>query len=350
MILFLLVLLAISLYGMKVRPAGFFDDYLSVPKTTSHKGIFIIIILASHIRSYVDMTSHPADASYTAVMSFLGQAMVALFFFYSGYGIYESVKRRPSYFDGFIENRVFKIFMHFGMSVILYWALSTLVLGKSINIDTLVRAFLGFKSIGNSSWFIFTMLLCYLFTFLSFRILRWHPLLAIGGTVAFTLGFALFIELNSYEALWYDTAFCFPLGFIYSYLKEPLDRVMRKYHAVYYITLVFTVGGYILTTVLYRESRDLILGTVKNLIFSLAVATLSMRLSIHNRVLEWLGRQSFSIYLLHRIPMLLFSHFGILADNKYLFTLLILATALPLSAGFTWLCAMVDGLIYPKKA
>ena len=349
MIFFLLALLAISLYKCKIRPIGFFDDYISPQKTGSLKGVFIVVIMLSHVRAYISMTSQTLDASYTATMSFIGQAMVALFFFYSGYGIYESVKKRPTYFDGFIENRVFRIFMHFGMSVIVYWTVSELVLGTHIGIDTLVRAFLGFKSIGNSSWFIFTMLLVYIFAFLSFRLLKFHPLAAIGGILALTLGFAVCIELNNYEALWYDTAFCFAAGFVYSYFRPTIERLVRRHQLIYLAALLLTVGGYILTTILYRESRDLVLGTLKNVIFVLAVTVLSMRLSLHNPILEWLGRHSFSIFLVHRIPMILLSHFGVFADNKYLFTVLVILITLPLSCGFTHLCDAVDRLIYPKK-
>ena len=349
MIFFLLALLALSLYKCKIRPIGYFDDYISPAKTTSQKGIFIVIIMLSHVRSYITLTASPLDSSYTAVFSFIGQAMVSLFFFYSGYGIYESVKKRPGYFDGFIENRVFRIFMHFGISVILYWVISETVLGKHIGIDVLVRAFLGFKSIGNSSWFIFTMLLVYVFAFLSFRFLRFHNLAAIGGIVALTLGFALCIELNNYEALWYDTAFCFALGFIYSYFRAPIERVIGKNHVAYLVALILTVGGYILTTILYRESRDLVLGSVKNLIFPLAVCVFSMRVSVHNAILEWLGRHSFSIFLVHRIPMIILSHYGVLADNCYLFAALVILITLPLSYGFTRLCDATDRLIYPKK-
>jgi len=349
MIIFLIILACVALLGIKVRPVGFFEDHLSGKKTGSVRGILIMIIVLSHMRAYIDMSEHFTVSFYNYFMLFLGQAMVALFFFYSGYGIYESVKRRPNYFDGFVENRVFKIMYHFGISVILFWILNVAVLGERVTLDTLVKAFLGFKSIGNSSWFVFTMLLVYIFAFLVFRFFGKYPLVAIGAILALTVGFAACIELNKYERLWYDTAFCFALGFLWSYFKEKIDGLMRR-HTVYYIALAVSIAAFVAATVVYRQGFNPVLGTLKNLLFAVAFTLLSMRLSLHNKILEWLGKHSFGIYLLHRIPMILLSHFGILSDNKYLFAALVIALTLPLAAGFTRLCELTDRIIYPKRA
>ena len=60
MIVFLAVFAVICLIGMQIKPKGtdkFITDYMSVDKTMSIKGIFIIIVFFAHFNSYVTYTS-----------------------------------------------------------------------------------------------------------------------------------------------------------------------------------------------------------------------------------------------------------------------------------------------------
>ena len=57
------------------------DHYLSRETTVSVNGLFIIIVFFSHIQSYIAL-----PPAVHGVTSGLGQLMVAMFLFYSGYG------------------------------------------------------------------------------------------------------------------------------------------------------------------------------------------------------------------------------------------------------------------------
>ena len=66
---------------------------LSVEQSQAIKGVFVITVFFSHFCSYVVF-----DKWYDALMlkycHWLGQLMVVPFLFYSGYGIFESVKKK----------------------------------------------------------------------------------------------------------------------------------------------------------------------------------------------------------------------------------------------------------------
>ena len=96
MIVFIAVLAVICVWGIQLKPAGgqeYITDYMSVDKTMAIKGIFILIVFVSHFNSYADFTS-AADIKYFQEFSKIGQRMVTLFLFYSGYGVMESVKKK----------------------------------------------------------------------------------------------------------------------------------------------------------------------------------------------------------------------------------------------------------------
>ena len=84
MLILLLLLAAICLVGIKFD--SFLNDYIGKEQTTSIKGIFAIIILFSHLKGYIEL-SGPLDSAFCSILNYIGQLMVAIFFFYSGYGV-----------------------------------------------------------------------------------------------------------------------------------------------------------------------------------------------------------------------------------------------------------------------
>ena len=58
-------------------------------------GFFVGLILFSHFNSYVT-TNMKFDSIYYYIFDKIGQLMVTTFLFYSGYGIYESIKSKKN--------------------------------------------------------------------------------------------------------------------------------------------------------------------------------------------------------------------------------------------------------------
>ena len=90
MILWIALLCVVSMVG--VRFSKYHEDYLSKDSTNAIKGIFAVVILYSHMRGYLDLSSGWYNTAYVRILKYIGQMMVAPFLFYSGYGIMESLK------------------------------------------------------------------------------------------------------------------------------------------------------------------------------------------------------------------------------------------------------------------
>lgn len=112
MVVFILLFAVVCLYNVKLKvnkKDPFFQDYMSIEKTTSIKGIFIIIVLFSHFLGYVTLNDS-VDQYAVKPIRFLGQCMVTMFLFYLGYGIMESVKKKGIvYVKTMPKNRLFGI-------------------------------------------------------------------------------------------------------------------------------------------------------------------------------------------------------------------------------------------------
>lgn len=95
MIFFLLVFLLIIFKSINIctNENHFNTNYLSIENTNVIKGIFVILVIFSHSSQYINLNS-VYDSAYTSFMKFMGQMIVSVFLFYSGYGIMESLKKK----------------------------------------------------------------------------------------------------------------------------------------------------------------------------------------------------------------------------------------------------------------
>ena len=94
MILYVVLVALVALQGVKLRLRSFNEDYLSKNDTDAVRGIFILLIMASHFVQYVELSTTLPDLLYLRLRGFLGQAVVTCFLFYSGYGVALSASRR----------------------------------------------------------------------------------------------------------------------------------------------------------------------------------------------------------------------------------------------------------------
>ena len=80
----------------------------SIEHTQAIKGFFVITIFLSHFSSYVHLETW-YDKPLKIYCSLFAQLMVAPFLFYSGFGIFESVKNKGSaYIQTFPKKRFLK--------------------------------------------------------------------------------------------------------------------------------------------------------------------------------------------------------------------------------------------------
>lgn len=308
MAIFFGIYLLLCLSGVRFRKGQQgLDTYLTKEHTQAVKGIFILLVFFSHFGSYVSYTSYP-DLLSRRVVSWFGQAMVAMFLFYSGFGVMESIEKKGrSYVHAMPRKRVLSTLLRFDCAVMLH-ALVALAVSSEITLDKFLQALIGWKSIGNSNGYIFDILVLYLITYVAFSWFQEEKIAILAVLAGSCLMMLLLCTVGGKAIHWYDTVRCYWLGMVYSVQRERIEKQFRERKGLWFVWVAVLVG---VSHVLSDVSHIAPLAIVRNLCFGGFVVILTMRVQISGRVLSWCGRNLFPLYILQRIPMILLKYAGL---------------------------------------
>lgn len=332
----LLAVALVALWGIQFRRD---DRHLAKEQTCAINGLFVLLVFLRHTVDYFPMGRW--DGIFAHVNKELDQLIVVPFLFYSGYGIMRSIRGKgAAYVASIPKNRIFKVWYHFAIAVGLYWIVG-LCLRKNYDGLRVALSFVGWDSIGNSNWYIFATLCMYAFTWLAFTLLPKKPGLAAAVTAALAVGYILVLE-NQKGVWWYDTALVYPAGMLYGLYSEKLEKYLAG-TLPRLLALALCIGGFWLS---FHFQDILFFRETMAVFYALLVVAVTMLVKISNPVLLFLGKYTFEIYILQRIPMLLLKN---LISNKYLYLAAGFASTLLVAVGFHKLLERLDRGIYRKR-
>lgn len=353
MTVFLVIAVFILFNQMNAAKEGqFHKDYLDKDKTTAVNGFFVILILLSHAKQYID-TGGAYDAAYMAVSSHLNQMVVASFLFYSGYGMTESVKRKKySYVKSIMTRRFWTLFINFNLALVLYFA-EWLYLKKTVTLKQMLLATIGWSSYGNSSWYIFAIFLLYILFFVSFFVIKFNdnPKLYYFCAAVFTglVIAAVYVQMKmGRESYTYNTMILFALGVWWSLFKDLIEKIVMKNDIIYFFILMLVVGAYCLTY-FRRWKGGIEFYSLWAIAFTVLMLLITMKVSFFNPILSFFGRHVFSIYILQRLPMYLFDKLGYSQSHKYMFVICCIAVTIVLAVIFDKVTGIIDKAIFDRK-
>lgn len=332
MIIFLGLLAFICLYKMKF--SSFHKDYMSKDQTGSIKGIFAVIIFCSHIKGYTQLSNNLLDNLYVTLLGHLGQLMVTLFFFYSGYGVLKSYIAKDNYSKNFAKNRILKTLLHFDIAVFCYLVLA-LILKSNYSWYEYLLSFTGWTTLGNSNWFIFVMLALYLITALSFILAnkfgKSKGIIVFSSVAVLSIVLIIALMLAGKDRGWCDTLLCYPMGMLFAIYEDKINAFLNKKKIYGYGTIIgcFALFG-ISYFIIRRILPHVIAYNLTSILFCLTVVLITTKIKVDNAILRWLGKYSFFIYIFQRLPMIIFVNLGLNA-NKYLFFILCFVVTLFIS-------------------
>ena len=285
MVLIVIVLALVILAGVRVRFRGCDADYISKDCCNSIKGVFIIIVFISHFQQYV------AQAGGHTCPLLLGQLMVTMFLFYSGFGVMEQIRARgEDYVRSMPRRRILATLLNFDVAVLAF-IIVDLIVGNSIGLRQCLLSFVCWDSVGNSNWYIFAIILCYAIAYavgLNGRTRKYEHWFVSAVCVL-----TMWILLQFKPGYWSNTLLCFPLGMIYSYFRKQIERTVQSNWIISVVVLM------VLFVATYR------MFILHACVFALLVVVLSMKISIQWQWLTWCGANLFPLYIYQRIPMII---------------------------------------------
>lgn len=305
MLILYLALLLLVVSSLRYNVNGYNEDYLAFGTTNAVKGIFILLVFISHVVPYIVDAGYVYDGImgdlFWRVHSWVGQWIVAMFLFYSGYGIMESIKKKGEDYVALIpRRRILTVLLNFDIAVLVYVILAW-SLANEMSIGKILLSFVGWESVGNSNWYIFVIILAYLITYVSFVCFKNKR---ISTYTVCSLLFLAMLVLSVFKGTyWYDTILCFGAGLLYSQRKVVAESFARK-HYVLSLTIV------LIACVLFYNVPYWIRGLRYNMFciaFCLLNVLLTMKFRINSNLLIWFGKNLFPLYIYQRFPMILLS-------------------------------------------
>ena len=171
-------------YGARLHMTGINERYMSKPSTNVIKGFFIALIFMSHIQGYIGKSGYSynafGDDFVWYILCLMGQLVVIMFLFYSGYGIMESYKSKgASYVSTMPKRRLLTTLLNFDIAVLAFIAVD-IIFGIPLGTKQILLSMTGRMSVGNSNWYIFVILLCYALAYVGLKYFNKNKIVLVG--------------------------------------------------------------------------------------------------------------------------------------------------------------------------
>ncbi len=284
------VLLLFPFIGVK-RSDGC-QNYLSESQTSSINGIFVVMIIIRHFLQYITIGKY--DFFLSRISAYLGQLIVVSFLLFSGYAFVKQFQSKQDRYLQKIPRKILSLWLIF-LFTVLSFIIVGLAVGEKYDVKTIALAIVGMASVGNSTWYIFAIICCWLFSWIGFKQSRLNPNIVVLGLVL--LYMILISKIK--EAVFYNTIIAYPIGFIFAHYENKLYPFFHRY---YWFILPAVCGVLVVGVKLYTWFWFYELWV---LAFSLLLVMFSMKLQLNNKVLTVLSKYSLEVYLVQRIPMIL---------------------------------------------
>lgn len=296
LIVFVLVFVPFSKPNIK----GINSDYLVAKGDTQTcvNGFFILTVFVWH---YINANQDCSSSLYYGFLKYITsirQLMVTTFFFYSGFGVAQSIRTKGfSYTKSIPIKRVLKTLIIYDVAYSFYLLVCRIPLQDCSTWEIITR-YLAFKPSNGSNWYFFDAMVLYFISWFSFRFYRDN--LPMAATVVTLLSAVLIVVLKNYygkPSWWYNTIACYSAGVWFAVYKERIEGILSK-NVFYYITLVsLCITAYFLA--IREENSIIFFYELGGICFVTAIILLTMKLEIHNPVLRWCGKNLTSIFFMH---------------------------------------------------
>ena len=309
------VFFLLFLYKIKF---GVSDEFMSKDYTTYLRGICALAIMLRHIRI--------TDFAPLNVFDYLGNPIVGIFFFLSGYGMLTRIKQTgiDNYMNGFILKRCVPLFVEYVFVWIFNFVCMFLVSG---NFDFLKEI------ITPHSWFIIMIEVLYIVFYIGYKLFKDN----LRGLIIFVTIFelALIIALSAFGAdeFWYLSLLCFSGGMIYSVVNLNKKKTLPLIFGFGALAVVTTGAEYVLSD---KPKIIVLWALIYNVsVLSLAIVALSVGRYVRfkNPVFELCGKMSLEIYLLHGVFQFVFKEIKAIYNNSLLYGGMIILCTLLMSYG-----------------
>lgn len=300
------LILILSLFGVKRRPSGDLT-FLSLEQGNALKGIAALLLVIVHIRERLVIV--PTAYKALAAGGFL---LVAIFFFYSGYGITKKGTKDPSYITARLPKRILYLIELILISEGVYYLANVLLFGRTFDFLDMLKCIFGITMLNGAMWTVVAMLIIQVVILIGrliFKKIKLSYLAAAGCLIYITI-----TALRGRGAWEMQSCFAFFMGAVIAEHEEYFVGSLRKPFPVILSALVFVASfsaPYVIEHFTGIDSKLLrvIAGTVASVTFIYCLLWLVSKLKIQNKLIILFGTMFTEIYLWHGLILDLMKSF-----------------------------------------
>lgn len=324
------ILAVILLIG--VKPAvkgGWCKDALSLRTSKGLLGFCAVGIMLHHMSQTIYFAKE--DPGILLFMVDIGVCFVGMFFFFSGYGLYTSLRDKPDYLKGFLKKRLPAILVPFYICNFAF-ILGSYFSGYEFKEGELVPYLTGAILMNSQMWYIVEVLILYLLFFIIFRLIKNRDVACIVYGICLMLLIAFSLRLGHdtttpsqglwfHGEWWYNTTLMVWVGILFARWEQQILGFIRKFYG--FLLMVFVL----LTVFLYNRTIYMLqnkgywfewdgypgykekwqtLGVQFSfvLVTVITVVILTQKIRFGNKILDFLGEIALELYLIHNLFLL----------------------------------------------
>lgn len=239
------------------------------------------------------------------------------------------------------RKRVLGTIANFDVAVCIF-ALAMLLIGMPISWKQFMLSLVGWDSVGNSNWYIFSIVICYIITYIGQKVS-----LSNGNMITCIMIVVFAFILSFYRGTWwYNTVYAYGAGLIFSEYKDNLIFSMKANYGRWMISVG---GGFLLCLCTYLyfytpfkgelERLGAMVFDIMSVFFALLVVMITMKVRIGNNVLIWLGTNLFPLYIYQRLSMMVLTELypnALVISYPQLFFIICLLTTGMIAYTYKW--------------
>lgn len=302
-----------------------FFDRISGKEIQGALAVFIIF----H-QTVIALDADGKDSGDLRFFYYYGILAVAFFFFSSGFGLLKRWMTDENYIKGFMRRRIFTVLVPFFICNYIYLTdalLNNIASRMHFGFGEVICSFFGIFLINNEMWFAVEIMILYV----AFRLVFAKVKKPLTGILIMTFVVLAMMTIGLFSGhsdtgvmsywfkgeWWYNTLLMFPLGMLYAYKEERINRVVKRAFvavllgsAALFVILDHIHKNLISRSIYWTEYHgapnpvlDKLTGlgqeTLYELVFLIFVITLMSRVKIGNPVIKFLGKISLEIIMLN---------------------------------------------------
>lgn len=292
--------------------------------TDSIKGVLVILVALSHMAMKVKST-----LIFAFPFTQFGMYCVALFFFFSGYGLTKSyLKDKDSYIKQFWSKRILNLYIPFLIANVISIIIS-IANENTFSLLEIIIYISGIKLRDTTLWFVQTIILFYIASYLSFKYFDKvsNKIILISSLIYIIGGY--YLNLGEWQI---NTAIMFYIGYLYCWKENEINIYFYKsYKKVFIITVLIMCMVKAISMKYYSVLSSVVCGNITSLCLVIIIILLFKHIRINSGILIFLKKYSYEMYLLHMKIMLLLDTtkpIGGLSITFYLIMLILSAAVL----------------------